>query len=411
MGGSGPVMHGEYGVDLSALKSTIKAVDRPLDRSFASIHKWLERGLHINPETQLLTVQTLTNWDTGVWELMLIQNTEEWKHYMQAALDRGWFLAMLVEIYNKPQFAVVADEGQVSASAPLNEEPEAQEAEEAEDDDEPKGVADEGERIPAIVEQMEEEDREAAEVDEVEDYSDDEGYTVPAEWEERGFGNPVIQDAKHEDWQYRANEVVQGARYKSIDEVKEAVKRWSISLRKEFKVVKSGSKEYDVKCVKDDCPWRVHAYKGRWKTHWECSIVTEHTCYAGGVEQTHRNITSAFIARHMYGLIIDRMDYEPKLMISHIEQTFHYTISYVKAWRAKQKVFEMRFGTYEASYDNLPTMLAKIVGRNHGSAYDIYQLPSTGPGPSILQRAFFCLGGCVKAFQYCPLCSASTALS
>ena len=125
MGGNGPVMHGEYGVDLSALKSTIKAVDRPLDRSFASIHKWLERGLHINPETQLLTVQTLTNWDTGVWELMLIHNTEEWKHYMQAALDRGWFLAMLVEIYNKPQFVVVADEGQVSASAPLNEEPEA----------------------------------------------------------------------------------------------------------------------------------------------------------------------------------------------------------------------------------------------------------------------------------------------
>jgi hypothetical protein len=277
IGGSGPIMHGEYGVDLSALKSTIKAVDRPLERSFASIHKWLERGLHVNPETQLLTVQTLTNWDGEgeVWDLMLIENTEEWKQYMQAALDRGWFLAMLVEIHNKPQMAVAADEAQLSGSDPLNEEPE------REDDDEPEavpeGVADECERIPAILEQMEEEDLEAAEMDEVDHNSDDEGYTVPAEWEERGFGNPVIQEGKHENWEYRANEVVQGARYKTIDEVKEAVKRWSISLRKEFKVVKSGSKEYDVKCIKDDCPWRVHAYKGRWKSHWECKSVGNHS--------------------------------------------------------------------------------------------------------------------------------------
>ena len=222
-------------------------------------------------------------------------------------------------------------------------------------------------------------------MDEVEDYSDDEGYTVLAKWKERGFGNPVIQDGKHEDREYRANEVVQGAKYKSIDEVKEAVKRWSMSLRKEFSVVKSGSKEYDVKCVKDDCTWRVHAYKGIWKTHWECSIVTEHTCYAAGVEQTHRNITSSFIARHVYGLIIDKMDYEPRLIIRHIEQTFHYTISYVKAWRAKQKVFEMRFGTYEASYDNLPRMLSQVAARNSGSFYDTSLIPTMTRGQSILQ--------------------------
>ena len=48
---------------------------------------------------------------------------------------------------------------------------------------------------------------------------------------------------------------------------------------------------------------------------------------------------------------------EPELIIRDIEQNFQYVISYAKAWRAKQKVFEMRFGTYEASYDNLPRML------------------------------------------------------
>ena len=39
------------------------------------------------------------------------------------------------------------------------------------------------------------------------------------------------------------------------------------------------------------------------------------------------------------------------MIVRHIEQTYQYTISYLKAWRAKQRVFEMRFGTYEASYE------------------------------------------------------------
>ena len=88
-----------------------------------------------------------------------------------------------------------------------------------------------------------------------------------------------------------------------------------------------------------------------------------------GVEKTHRNLTSAFIANEMYGLIVDNLAYEQKMIIKHIERTFKYTISYDKAWRAKQKVFEMRFGTYEASYDNLPRMLAKNYGEKSGKPF------------------------------------------
>ena len=66
-----------------------------------------------------------------------------------------------------------------------------------------------------------------------------------------------------------------------------------------------------------------------------------------------------------------------------------------------KKVFEMRFGTYEASYDNLPRMLEAIVQRNPESAFDTYSVPSLSGGPSILLRAFFCIGACVRAFIYC----------
>ena len=55
---------------------------------------------------------------------------------------------------------------------------------------------------------------------------------------------------------------MQGATYPNIEAVKNAVRLWAISLKREFRVVKSGSKKYEVKCVNDGCPWRVHAFKG-----------------------------------------------------------------------------------------------------------------------------------------------------
>ena len=86
------------------------------------------------------------------------------------------------------------------------------------------------------------------------------------EWREEGFGNPVVQDIKSSEFEYRVNEIVQGAKYRTIEDVKDAVKLWAVSLRKEFRVLKS-SKEYEVRCADRDCTWRVHAYKGKCSRH------------------------------------------------------------------------------------------------------------------------------------------------
>jgi len=51
------------------------------------------------------------------------------------------------------------------------------------------------------------------------------------------------------------NEVIQEAKYRTIEDVKDAVKVWAISLRKEFRVLKSSSKEYEVRCAERDCIW------------------------------------------------------------------------------------------------------------------------------------------------------------
>ena len=77
----------------------------------------------------------------------------------------------------------------------------------------------------------------------------------------------MIHNIRSNEYEYIENEVMQGVKYPSIEAVKDVVKLWAISLRRKFRVVKSSSKEYKVKCVNGDCTWRVHAYKGKYKTH------------------------------------------------------------------------------------------------------------------------------------------------
>ena len=85
------ILYVPNGVDLSAFKCTSSAIDKPLERSFGSLCKWLQRGFCVGPLTHVMTVQSLVNWEveSDLWELMMIHSTDDCQKYMQAALERG----------------------------------------------------------------------------------------------------------------------------------------------------------------------------------------------------------------------------------------------------------------------------------------------------------------------------------
>jgi hypothetical protein len=166
--------------------------------------------------------------------------------------------------------------------------------------------------------------------------------------------------------------------------------------------------------VKPDYPFRVHAYKGKWKDYWKISIVVDHTCTLDQLDASHRNLIAGFVANHIYSQIVENPAYEPKSIICAIEEKFRYMINYGEAYREKKKVMEMRWGTYEASYNNLPALLNIIAVLNPGTYYDIKTyLLVTNPGNLVLQRSFLALGPCIEAFRYCRpvICIDSTFLT
>ena len=228
------------------------------------------------------------------------------------------------------------------------------------------------------------------------------------------FANLAVTEGYSVPWEYHNNEVIKGALYKDKDAVRDAVKYWSLSMKRSFVVARSSRKVYDVKCVVTGCPFRVHAYEEKWSKFWKCSIVIDHTCEFQELEKCNSALTSQFIANYMYARIVENIRFEPKSIINTIEEDFKYTISYSKAWKAKQKVIEQRFGTYEASYDNLPRLLHTVSQRNVGTYFDIMDVENpTVPGKLILHRAFFALGQCINAFRHCRpiLCIDGTFLT
>ena len=161
------ILYGPNGVDLSVFKCTSSAIDKPLERSFSSIYKWLQRGFRVDPETYVMTAHALVNWEVegDLWELMMIHSTDDWQKYMQAALERGWPLAILVQTREKIRNEIQhgADQatpsiqrgGADQATPSIQRETnyiEQDESEEIENPNiRPQGLADEEERIHSIV--------------------------------------------------------------------------------------------------------------------------------------------------------------------------------------------------------------------------------------------------------------------
>jgi len=360
------------------------------------------------------------------WELVPIDNTTFWKRFVDVSLRRGLPLVLFVQAYEKviveAQTTHVYDEATIVEQVVENN---VNEVNEIGDDDqaegsqpvrEPRGEVDEGEHIPGLVEQMQREDTEGdVRGDEDSDNDDDRPVQVPSQWNNYDHSQLLVNEGETVPWEYSENEVSVGAIYHSKIELKEAVQRWAAkSLKKEFRVVKSSPQVYDVKCIRDDCPFRVHAYMGKYDTFWSVSRIEHHTCILEELEVQHRNLTADFVAQHMYSKIVNNPGYEPKSIINSIDDDFQYKISYSKAYRAKQKALEMRWGTYEASYHNLPRVLHTLCQRNPGSYFEIkhYNLPED-PTKRVLQRAFFVLVACINAFQYCRpvLCIDGTFLT
>nr|CAE05885.3 OSJNBa0044K18.27 [Oryza sativa Japonica Group] len=240
--GPGNVRYGPTGVDLLDFIVTERGIERPAERSVPSIKGWLMRGLRVDPQT--------------------IQNSRVWRWYLENALQRGWPLALVPFVHPKdPGVQMNMDDGE-GPSAEVNE-TSVEEVNAREDGDvvapvgiQPGGVADEGETVGAIVDEMEREDSDNERVEEG-DSSDDETDINPAEWASEDFSGLIVSEEDSVRWEYKENKVIQGAIYSRAEDMKEAERNPGSS----YEVKKFPSIEHPGKSVLQRAFLALHACK------------------------------------------------------------------------------------------------------------------------------------------------------
>lgn len=188
--------------------------------------------------------------------------------------------------------------------------------------------------------------------------------------------------------------LVIGQEFVDVHACRRAVKDMAIAMHFELRVVKSDRSRFIAKCAREGCPWRVHVAKCHGvPTFTVRTLHGEHTC--DGVRDLHHHqATVGWVARSVEATLRDNPQYKPKEILQDIREQHGVAVSYMQAWRGKERSMAAVHGTLEDGYRFLPAYCEQIVQTNPGSVA-IYK--GTGPDNSF-QRLFVSFHASIHGF-------------
>ena len=207
--------------------------------------------------------------------------------------------------------------------------------------------------------------------DESDEEDNDDEVPIPASWNQDFSSAMTVNDGHDSAWQYHQNHMVKGAIYPDKQHLQDAITSWAMSTQRVFKTKVSSQKYLTVVCKVVGCPARVHGYTPKNDTNWVVSDFVSHTCVNEAIPQDHGNLSSPMLARLFYTEIVGNQAMKVKSLIEKIQVRTKYKISYGKAWRAKQRALENRFGSFLDAYDCVVLLLHTLQAWNPGTYVDI----------------------------------------
>ena len=126
-----------------------------------------------------------------------------------------------------------------------------------------------------------------------------------------------------------------GMVFKSLKELKLAIRKFALNINIETHTVKSEASRYIVKCKDEHCTWRLHANPiggGFWKIK---ELAVSHECIGiHGTSNTSAN--KAFVANEIVELLRSQPEMTSVNIVNGIQRTHHVQISYKVAWEASE---------------------------------------------------------------------------
>ncbi|RYR08119.1 hypothetical protein Ahy_B05g075669 isoform B [Arachis hypogaea] len=168
--------------------------------------------------------------------------------------------------------------------------------------------------------------------------------------------------------------------FSSKESVISAIKNYTISRGVAYTMYAFQPMTLYAKCKRHDkgCDWLIRASLNRKKGYWEIrSYNGRHTCTTGTISQNHFKLDSNMIVDAIRPLVEVNPSLKVKSIIAEVQSKFNYTVSYRKAWLAKQKcvakIFE--FATRRVK-ENLHRAGNIVVNRfdRHNEVFEVHEM-------------------------------------
>ncbi|KAJ3680031.1 hypothetical protein LUZ60_016309 [Juncus effusus] len=158
-----------------------------------------------------------------------------------------------------------------------------------------------------------------------------------------------------------------GQEFPSVESTRRYLKDMAIALHFELKIVKSDRSRFIAKCSQPDCPWRVHIAKcPNLPTFSVRTLHETHTCL-GVRDLPHQQATVGWVARSVEKRLRDNPQIKPKEILQDIRDQHGVAVSYMQAWRGKERSMAKVHGTLEDGFKCLPLYCENVKKANPGS--------------------------------------------
>ncbi|CAA6673278.1 unnamed protein product [Spirodela intermedia] len=163
-----------------------------------------------------------------------------------------------------------------------------------------------------------------------------------------------------------------GQEFPDVETCRRTLKDIAIAMHFDLRIVKSDRSRFIAKCSKEGCPWRVHVAKCPGVPTFSVrTLQGEHTCE--GVQNLHHQQASVgWVARSVEARLRDNPQYKPKEILQDIREQHGVAVSYMQAWRGKERSLAAVHGTFEDGYRLLPAYCEQIRKTNPGSIALVY---------------------------------------
>jgi hypothetical protein len=189
-----------------------------------------------------------------------------------------------------------------------------------------------------------------------------------------------------------------GKVFPDIQKCREFLRDEAVRRNFEYVVLKSDQERLTLRCKDLNCSWRVHISRKVKEGGSAVSVKTlndTHKC-AGVQHLGHKQASAKWIQTRVIDKLRDTPSYGANEIAVDLRRVEGVTVSYSKAWRAKEEVASKIRGSYEEGYKRLREYCHKIREYMPGS-HAIVEVTTENR----FRRIFIAFAPCLSGFQFC----------